>query len=349
MGRSTKKVLILILTFLLALTGSASAGQMYIWKDAQGQLHFSDRPPSVQTPVHQWISRPGHRAGQTVDNNPQPAPDDGVSSTRMSGGLFWKVDGEGKRSSYLLGTIHSDDERVLQRMRRIDWAFDRADRFVMEVVMDELGFLQMGSSMVFHDGRNLESLLGAADYRQVVKAMERYGMPEAALQRMKPWAVMAMLSIPSFRSGQFLDMVLYQNAVNQGKPVFGLESVDEQLAVFENLSMPDQLALLKLTIQQLPEQSQMHDRLMRVYLRDDLRGLVELTAEIQQRNRGTAAMGRFMKQLNEDRNIKMAQRVEAHLAAGNAFIAVGALHLIGESGLLVQLRQRGYRLSAIRF
>jgi uncharacterized protein YbaP (TraB family) len=56
-----------------------------------------------------------------------------------------------------------------------------------------------------------------------------------------------------------------------------------------------------------------------------------------------------MKQLSEERNLKMAQRVQTHLAAGNAFIAVGALHLIGESGLLVQLRQRGYRLSAIRF
>jgi uncharacterized protein YbaP (TraB family) len=338
-----------ILLITVALMGPVTADQMYIWKDPNGHLHFSDRPPPEQIPVDQWISRPNDHA-EAVTSGDHATPAGAIRNpAAVSGGLFWKIDVGGRRPSYLLGTIHSDDQRVLQRMRQIDWAFDRAERFVMEVVMDDGGFLKIGTRMILTDGRDLESLLGAADYRQVVQAMARYGMPEAALQRMKPWAVMAMLSIPSFRSGQFLDLFLYQKAVAQGKTVFGLESVDEQLAVFENLSMADQLTLLKLTIKQLPEQAQFHDRLMRSYLGDDLQGLSELVNEYQRRSGNAAVVQRFMKRLNDERNFKMAQRVEAHLAAGNAFIAVGALHLLGKSGLLAQLRQRGYQLSPVRF
>ena len=66
----------------------------------------------------------------------------------------------------------------------------------------------------------------------------------------KPWAVMAMLSMPKPTGGMILDMVLNQRAQANGKPVSGLETMQEQLSVFENLSLEDQITLLEMTLNQ---------------------------------------------------------------------------------------------------
>lgn len=261
-------------------------------------------------------------------------------------GLLWKVERSGARPSYVLGTIHSEDERVLALPPPVQAAFDGASTLVMEAIMDQDAMAVMSARMMFGDGRTLKQVLSGKLYASTLSATAEYGLPELALQQMKPWAVAMALSMPRPQTGVFLDLLLMQRATEQGKSVAGLESVDEQLAIFDRLPMKDQVTMLRDTLEYLPELDAMFAQLHELYLARDLAGITRLNEEMQMK--GDRELGqRVMGQLLDARNRRMVARMEEHLKRGNAFIAVGALHLPGRQGVLHLLTKKGYRVSAV--
>jgi hypothetical protein len=339
-----------------ALPPGPCAADIYRWQDDQGNWHFSDSPTSdvpVKQPPTPSYQEPA-ATGTTAPGSPEAAPlkDSGnavgsSADTAIQGGLFWRVSRSGLAPSYLLGTIHSADPRVVNLKPAVQRALDQSDQFIMEMKMKGDVLLSLGASMMLTDGGNLETLIGRPLYQQVLKAMADYGFPEMMIGNLKPWAVMALLSMPKPTGEPVLDLVLYQRAQNAGKPTAGLETAQEQLAVFEGMSMPDQIALLKSTIAQLPELPRMFDRLILAYAADDLPRIAAIAAEYNQHGRADAGR-RFMVQLNDNRNRRMAERMGPYLQQGNGFIAVGALHLTGPAGLIRLLRERGYDVVPVR-
>jgi len=201
--------------------------------------------------------------------------------------------------------------------------------------------------MLLEEGQDLEDIVGKKLYTQVVTAMASTGLPDSVVRRLKPWVVMTMLGMPKSEGGLILDMVLYQRAAEQGKPTSGLETAQEQLSVFDGLSHEDQIALLKVTLEQLPSQAGIHDQLIEAYAANDLRRIQVLS---EQNNRSSMApvTVRFMRRLNDDRNRRMVQRMIPYLKQGNCFIAVGALHLGGPHGILALLEKYGCRAEPMR-
>lgn len=268
-------------------------------------------------------------------------------ATAPSKGLLWKIEQPGMRPSYLFGTIHSEDARVLNLPPVVQKTFDAAGSFTMEVLLDQAVSEQMTGAMFFSDGRDLKTLMGEDWFKRISAPLAGYGVPADMAQKMKPWAVFATLSLPKPQTGLFLDMVLYANAQQQGKPVYGLESVDEQLAVFNGMAMQDQIALLKNTVENHAQIQSQLEQIIQSYLARDLGRMERLSDEFG----AEAGDPRLVDALNQrmvfDRNVLMAQRMLPRLKEGNAFIAVGSLHLPGEQGVLRLLQQRGYRVTPI--
>lgn len=261
-------------------------------------------------------------------------------------GLLWKIERAGAPPSYVFGTIHSEDARVLTLPRPVQQAFDGARCYVMEAVLDDAAMTRMGTRMLFDDGRDLQQVLDPPLYRRTVAALADHGLPEFALRMMKPWALAMSLSMPKPETGQFLDLVLMQQARAQHKPVAGLETVDEQLAIFDRMPMPDQVDMLEESLKELPELDRVFAALHRDYLARDLAGLARLNEE--QTLRGKPELGeKMMAQLLDARNRRMARRMEAYFEGGNAFVAIGAMHLPGRVGVLNLLAKRGYRVTAV--
>jgi len=261
-------------------------------------------------------------------------------------GLLWKIERAGTRPSYVFGTIHSEDARVLNLPQPVRQAFDGAGRYVMEAILDEGAMTSMSARMMFNDGRSLKQVLNPSLYERTAAAMAGYGMPEFALRMMKPWAVAMSLSMPRPETGVFLDIVLMQKAREQNKPVAGLESVEEQLSIFDRMSMADQVTMLEEALKYLPELDGMFAALHEAYLARDLATLARMSEE--QQMKGNPELGkRVMAQLLDARNRRMAQRLDAYFREGNAFVAVGALHLPGREGVLKLLAKRGYRVTAV--
>jgi uncharacterized protein YbaP (TraB family) len=261
-------------------------------------------------------------------------------------GLLWKIEHAGLQPSYLFGTIHSEDSRVLAVPPAVQAAFDEARVYVMEARIDESAMASMSARMMFSDGHSLKGVLDSRTYAETVAALANYGLPELALASMKPWAVAMTLSMPKPQTGLFLDLALMQNAAEQGKQIAGLETVDEQLEILDQLPMGDQVTMLKDALQQLPELNGMFAQIHEAYLARDLARMMRLSEE--QEMRGDRKLTeKVMGRLVDSRNHRMAQRIEPFLKSGSAFIAIGALHLPGRDGVLNLLKQQGYRLTPV--
>lgn len=271
----------------------------------------------------------------------EPGPDNSLGK-----GLLWKIESEHAEPSYLFGTIHTEEPSVLAVADEVMDELEGARLFVMELEPRPDTVEALSNRMHFSDGRNLRTVIGASLFNEAVEAMAEYNVPEGLVIKMKPWAVILTLSVPAPKTGLFLDMALYMTALRREIPVFGLETVDEQLKFFDTLTMEQQTELLEETLRTRDRLQQSFDELLEAYLARDLEGmerlndkyLAETTPEIAEL---------FRAQLLHARNQRMLERIIPALTDGNAFIAVGALHLPGETGLVKGLRARGYRVSRV--
>lgn len=269
-----------------------------------------------------------------------------AQATTFSQGLLWKIERPGQAPSYVFGTMHTEDPRVLNLPQAVQGVFDSTSTYVMEALLDESALLAMTSTMLFSDGRSLKEVLPPPTYAKTVSALSVYGLPEMAVQLMQPWALAITLSTPKPKTGVVLDIALMQQATAQGKKTAGLETIEEQVGIFSSLPMSEQVILLEDTLKQLPGIQKLFAEIHNTYLARDLAGLERMSAA-QMAQGNPKLVKKIMTQLVEQRNQRMVERMGPYLKSGKAFIAIGALHLPGQAGVLNLLAKKGYRVSVV--
>lgn len=260
--------------------------------------------------------------------------------------LLWRVENQQGVSSYLFGTIHSEDPRVLDFPAQVEQALKGADTLVLELELTPEAQAKMAQAIMLPAAQKLSDFVPADLYRESVSAMAKRGYPEALTAKLRPWAVLLTLSMPQPKTGQFLDKVLYDRAKAEGKAVKGLETVDEQVSLFRELSLEDQQVLLRQALKDYPELPQMMEKLTNAWLQHDFDTIASLNQESMQ-GLPEQLQERFERSVIHERNVRMAERAKPLLKQGHVFIAVGALHLIGDDGLVALLREQGMTLTPL--
>ncbi len=262
-------------------------------------------------------------------------------------GLLWQISSPASgKTSYLFGTIHSEDPRVTTLAPAVQSAFDRSSRYVMEIIPDQASMAVASQAMLLEQGRSLRALVGSQLFDKTARILGELGVPGEAADRFKPWAAMVIMSMPRVETGQVLDLMLYSAALQAGKAQAGLESALEQLSIFDSLPLAEQKVLLEDAVAQYPQMQEMLEQMHVAYLSRDLSRLAALSDQYS--NLGDARLAsKINNSLIDQRNLRMAARMETYLREGGAFVAVGALHLPGKQGLLQLLRKRGYVVTAI--
>jgi uncharacterized protein YbaP (TraB family) len=271
-----------------------------------------------------------------------------TAAERYEQGLLWRIEEAGAPPSHIFGTIHLADPRVTALPPAVARELDRARSLTLEAGIDPAGVLALAGRMVFDDGRDLPAVAGTELFERAAKLATGLGLPEPLLRQFRPWAVAVLLSVPQQDPMNVLDVVLERRAAEQGKPIHELETLNEQLAVLEGLSQEEQVALLRQAVDEYERMPRQIARLVDAYLARDLARIWRVSQE-------RASAGEEERQLNEvftrrllhDRNARMAERAEARLREGGAFIAVGALHLYGGGGVLSLLESRGWRVTRV--
>jgi len=276
---------------------------------------------------------------------PKPAS---AATQRFEQGVLWRIEKPGVAPSYAFGTIHIDDPRVLELPRAVTLALRQSKTFTMEMLTDETAHRKFTRASRLGDGSDLPAVLGPDLYGQVAEKMQERGVPDAATRRLKPWSVMLTLLLPRERPVVILDYALYQDAQSQKKPVFALETVEEQIDAFDGMPIEVQIGLLESVVRHEDEIPGMTKELIRAYLDRDLKRMWDINARFTGLDPGTEALNDvFLKRVLYDRNLRMAGTIVPRLDAGGAFVAVGALHLYGDRGILSLLKQQGYRITRV--
>ena len=271
---------------------------------------------------------------------------------RHGQGLLWLVETPGKADGYLFGTMHATDPKIVTLPTQVHEAFRQARSLTLEMVMTDAVQQKLGAAMVLSDGRRLDGIIGAHRFNALSQIGHLYGFQPPVLAHLAPWAAMTVISIAPSEYGRIrqgvppLDQELQNRAMARGLPVYGLETVEEQIAVFQDVPEPEQIALLDLAIRAHVNIEGWFVQMKDAYLTRDLARLTNLMHE--QTSGGDQRLLRsFETRLIEARNIRMAVRMAERLDAGGAFVAVGALHLPGDKGVVHLLELQGRRLTRL--
>lgn len=282
-----------------------------------------------------------------------------AAATPNGHGLLWRVEKEGADPSWLFGTMHLTDPRVVRLPEKAREAFDAADTVVIETtdIRDRsamaAAMLEHPELMMFTDGSSLTDHLSADDERAVREALKKRGVPLESVKKMKPWMLVSLVALPACElqrkntGAEVLDMRLASEAEAAGKRLKGLETFTEQLSAMASLPMTLHMQSLVDTLLLGSRVDDMIETMIVLYKKGETGMFWPLFDAILPAEEGSeSGYAAFEEAVVTARNRTMLKRAEPILDQGDAFIAVGALHLPGEEGLVALLRRAGYAVTA---
>jgi len=283
-----------------------------------------------------------------------------AADTLNGKGLLWRIEKPGVKPSFLYGTMHLTDPRVLKLSDAAEAAYQGADTVVIETdeVLDPKAPIKVMAEtpelMMLVDGTTLDKLIPKDKLETVKTALSERGIPLAAVNRMQPWMLTSMLAMPACEFARkkegmaFLDIKLAEDAKARGKQVAGLETIKDQLGAMASLPAQFHIDGLIETLTLGPKLPDVFETMTVLYTQGDIGMIFPLMRSVSPNGANGANYAEFEEKMVNARNRTMAERARPIIDRGNAFIAVGALHLPGEQGLVSLLKSRGYTITAER-
>lgn len=258
-------------------------------------------------------------------------------------GLFWKAESNSSKPIYLFGTIHTDDNRVTEFSPRVIEALKAVDVFMMEVEPSkDTSILQMQDA-------NLSTILSAQELEQVYVLADFHVMHRDAVLLTKPWLLAVVFDSPRPLTPYAQDNLLMRLAEDLGKDVIGLETADEHFSVMDGLTLDEQVAFLRKVLRRSQKTKERdYEQLVKAYLKGDADKLSAMNDKMTGSMLPAELWARMRVKLLDERNLAMAERILAKAHDKSLFVAVGASHLAGKTGLVATLKQAGYKISVVK-
>jgi uncharacterized protein len=267
--------------------------------------------------------------------------------------LLWKVS-DGDNAIYLLGSFHLLKPGDYPLAASTDAAFDDAEQVVFELspaeMADPAGGARMAQAAVRTDGSTLQQSVSPESWRQLEAFAARRGLPLDRYQGLEAWFVSLVVSVTEMQAQGLdpelgLDKHFAARAGKAGKPTRGLETFDQQIAMFDGMSADEQRQALEDTLEEATESQGEIDRMHALWRSGDAEALFDATgAELK------AEYPALYNRLNRDRNRAWLPRLGAMLddeSEDETLVVVGALHLLGDDGVVALLRARGYKVERL--
>ena len=274
--------------------------------------------------------------------------------------LLWKVSGNGLNSpSYIIGTHHLAPLNITDSIAGLQKAMDETRQVYGELKMSEMQspatMQQMQKMMMIEGDTTLTSLLSPEDFATTnTFSKENLMLDLTMAPKLKPAfllnnvVVVAYIKhIGNFNPQEQLDSFFQTQATQKGKKVDGLETTDFQFnLLFNGFSLQRQAQLLMCTLNNLDAEVENLKKLTDAYMKQDLNKMVTISEE-RKGNLCDPIPGE-QDAMIYNRNKTWAEKLPAIMAAAPTFVAVGALHLPGEKGLLNLLKRQGYSVEPVK-
>ena len=272
-----------------------------------------------------------------------------------SGSLLWKISGKDlPRPSYLLGTLHFKSGEYLDSIPGATIALQSCEQVVGEIPLSDMTELQkqMMQAMMMTSDTTYKMLYSDEDYRfvseQLVSIMgsglEQLGMMKPAAIQTAVTAFAYMKYFPDINLSNTLDIRIQSEATGEQKPVLGLETIDDQIYVlFGIMTLQRQADVLLCSLKNMDELMTIVPEVINNYDQGNLGKLYQLMENTDV----CPSLPSESDALNKDRNSAWIKKLPEIMKEKSSFIAVGALHLPGEEGLLNLLEKSGYKVEPV--
>jgi hypothetical protein len=273
-------------------------------------------------------------------------------SAQKDNSLLWKISTQdGQHISYLFGTYHLIGADYLADHQKVNKAYKNAERVVVETILDSSAMMMVSMKGLMM-GNSLKRLISDSTEYQLVKTIieAETGMGLQMLDQVKPIVIATMYSVALAKrltpkeinyTGDPIDMFISANAMRRNVEVITLESALEQAEIlFNSQTLEEQAEDLVELATDKDKAEDLTLKILEAYRTENISLMGEEAHKMEE------AYG-DMDVLLDNRNLKWVTSLKPLLNKGNTFIAVGALHLPGEKGLIQLLEKEGYTLSPV--
>ena len=259
--------------------------------------------------------------------------------------LLWEISGNGiTQPSYLFGTIHLMCPDDIKMPEIVSEKFNSSKYLFLEIDLTDPHMMENAVVMMqMKDSTTIEKLLGK-DFEKVNQSFKSItGMPLQMMNQIKPMMIISALlpamigCMPASWESAFQKM-----AEEKKMAVKGLETVKDQMDVFDSIPYKNQANILSRTILNMDSSKQELQKMLKMYNEKD----------IEQMNRVTTMdtdLKNFEGALINDRNKKWIPVIEKQIKNESTFFAFGAGHLGGEMGVINLMRLKGYIIRPIMY
>lgn len=261
--------------------------------------------------------------------------------------LLWKIEGDGvQKGCYLFGTMHLIEKEYFLFPKQLEKAFSKADVLVMELPglpnqLEAMKYLKLDNETFF-------DYFSESQSDSIIEWVKNHiGMSEESFRanftKLKPFAVSQLATQMHFiGKTESYEITFDKLARENGMKIRGLETVAEQMQIFDDLTREQQAEMVMSSVRNPNEGIEMTRETMQVYASQEVDSLYMMIEE--QGEIFSDEQAAFL----DDRNKRWIPQIEAYIKENRTFIAVGAGHLGGPNGVIRLLEERGYTLTPIR-
>ena len=269
--------------------------------------------------------------------------------------FLWEISGNGlKESSYLFGTYHLLNSEYLEMLPKVQKALDESAAVMIEVDADSMALMQAMMPEMMMKDTVMSDLLDSADYTLLVSSLSSaVPLPPQLIDRIKPSILYFMIGLKHEQEanpvlliyeGVPMDFYFAQQAREDGKPVFGLETVGEQIDMLLNQHSLQKQAEVLMNYIKKDEADLLEEakELTQIYLNNDFNEIIPLT------QKHAEEYGEDLTAVLDDRNKRWIPAIEERINERSTFIAVGVAHLPGKNGVIELLKGEGYKVKPVK-
>jgi uncharacterized protein YbaP (TraB family) len=260
--------------------------------------------------------------------------------------LLWKISGNGlSQNSYLYGTIHVMPKDKFSVSPKIREAINYSAMMAMEVDlnMDLKTKIKVAQEMILPGGKRIKDYLSVDDFKKInTFCLDSLKLKKRKLKkyyRLKPFFFSSVVAQEQMGEIASYEIEFMKMAKKRKMELIGLESIEFQMQTINKISIEDQTKMLVQEFGTNP--TAQFDDLLNLYLKEDLEGLFKVVSE------ESDAIPEFNYNFLVVRNKNWIPVIEKNIATNSFFIAVGAAHLPGESGVIELLRSKGYSVEPV--
>lgn len=258
--------------------------------------------------------------------------------------LLWKISGkELSKPSYLFGTIHMLPEDKYFLTDKMQDAFNESEILALEAELD-VPFaeqLKMATAMIMPDGKTWREFMTEDEYTALTSAfVDSLGIKAKKVEKyskIRPIYVSGLILTELLGKIKMYEQELSAMAKKDKKEIIGLETLQEQMDIVSGISIEDQMNDLK---QNTASMLRDYNEMLNAYLSQNLNELEKSTDD-------NDSFDKMEAKLLTERNDRWVKSIEEQAAKNATFFAVGAMHLVGEKGLIEQLKTAGYTVEAV--